>query len=79
MSDPLQVLVVPAELLGILQGHPTTCSTLGGDPVVVRLATAAEYRHLHELGRAYVGLLGAPVPPAMTDDQIADIVRPLNL
>lgn len=79
MTNRTDVLATPSELLGIMTGSAITLSTLDGTEVVVRLATAEEFRELHERGRRHVESLVGTAPPSMTDAQIADIVRPLDL
>lgn len=42
MTTP-QVTLTNFEVVRILAGHPMTCSDLDGNPIVVRLSTAAEF------------------------------------
>lgn len=73
MSDPIEVLAIPHELLTAASGRPITVSTADSTEVVLRIPTADEYREMNQRGRAYVASLGVEPPPPADDDQIASI------
>lgn len=79
MSDPIEVLAVPRELLIAASGRPITVSTPDGTEVVLRIPTAEEFREANRRGREMVAGLGVDPPPPASDALIADIIKPLPI
>lgn len=79
MSERIEVLAVPRELLIAASGRPITVSTPDGTEVVLRIPTAEEFRAANHRARETLANLGAEPPPPPDDALIADIVKPLNI